>query len=397
MLYAQFNQFHCDTQPHTDECLCSILKRHYGQRLYKCGFFSCSLHRYGFDTQLLRELHKKTHDLPWKCDISSCHYSEIGFVSKPMRDRHLELHRAEAQDNSPNKGTLILHPTSDDILPLLFDLVAIDDVEAVEKLPRFADTIKHDVNELLKFVAHSGSAAMMKLMYEKCIQGSRYIGDWHNIMLSGINGQNIGSLTVLLSDIFDAETRQILEAHISASSHKLLVHSLTAGSLEVIQLIGALLSRIYKEYKRDTFWLFTHRSVINATARCPEREEYLINAWSNNGANKASSNDLLRILRTIAQTTYSIRLARALLQYGINIDQRQHDKVLTPLHWAARHDCAEAAEFMKFLLYQGANPDICQGIRNEKCVKNISNWLGISWDELIQKAKQDMARGVQWP
>ncbi|KAL6826144.1 hypothetical protein V8C40DRAFT_286985 [Trichoderma camerunense] len=396
MLYAQFDKFQCQAQQHTDQCLCSNLRRHYGRRLYKCGFFSCSFHRNGFDTRLLRESHKKTHDLPWKCDISSCHYSEVGFVSKAMRDRHLDLHQAEAQDDSPIKETLLFHPKSDDILPLLFDLVATDDVETVGELLPFADHIKQHVTELLEFVAHSGSAAMTKLIYEKGNWEPASTEEWYAIILAGVNGQNAESLAVLLSDLYDNK------AIFGVSRKQLcrvLGHSFTTGSMEVIQAIGTFLARIHEKREWNPFQLFTNRSIIKATTRCPEREEYLINAWSNHGAAKASPLELIAVLRSIAQTTFSIRLARALLQYGngIDINQRQYDKVLTPLHWAARHDCAEAAEFMKFLLYQGANPDICQGIRDEICVKNISNWLGISWDELIQKAKQDMARGIQWP
>lgn len=137
MLYAQFDQFQCQMQQHTDQCLCSILNRHYGKRLYKCSFFSCSFYRHGFATRLLRDSHKKCHDLPWKCDVSACHYSEFGFLSKAMRDKHLNLHLTEAQDDSPSKDTLLLDPKSNDFLPLLLDLVRIDDIESVEKLPPF--------------------------------------------------------------------------------------------------------------------------------------------------------------------------------------------------------------------------------------------------------------------
>ncbi|KAL6697595.1 hypothetical protein J3F84DRAFT_291012 [Trichoderma pleuroticola] len=177
-LYALFDQSQCQMRHHTGQCLCSILQRHYGQRLYKCSFFSCLFYRYGFATQRLRESHKKTHDLPWKCNIQSCHYSKVGFVSKAMRDKHSDLHRAEVQNDSPNKGTLLLDPKSDDYISLLFDLVAIDDVQSVEELPPFPDPIKQDTIELLKFVAHSGSAAMTKLIHEKGIRKPKYTKDW---------------------------------------------------------------------------------------------------------------------------------------------------------------------------------------------------------------------------
>lgn len=313
-----------------------------------------------------------------------------------MRDRHLDLHQAGAQDDSPNK-TLLPDPESDDFLPLLFDLIAIDDVKAVEKLPRFADRSGHNAFELLKFVAHSGSAAMTKLICETGYWESAYFQKWDAIILAAVNSQNIESLSVLLSDPYDAKASISLTVKNIQRCCKLLEHSFMTGSMEVVQAIGTFFRRIYNKRKRNLFWYITQRTVIRATARCPEREEFLINEWSNHSATKPSSVDIVRILRNIARTTYSIPLAQALLQYNINIDQRQHEGLSTALHWAARGDCAEAAEFMKFLLYQGANPKICAGIRDETCVKNISKWLGISWDELLQKVKEDRKRGVQWP
>lgn len=313
-----------------------------------------------------------------------------------MRDRHLELHQAEAQDNSTNEGTLLLNPKSDDILPLLFDLIAIDDVESVEKLPHFAETIGNAATELLKFVAHSGSAAMMKLIYEKGNWNFACTREWYAIILAGIDGQNIESLTVLLSDIYDAKDKCFSSYRSTQFCRKLLEHSFKTGSLEVIQAIGTFLNQICEERKRNPFWFFVHRTIIQATARCPEREEYLINAWSICAAN-ATQRGLLYTLNNIAQSTFSIRLARALFQYGVDMNQLTSNITLTPLQCAARHDCVEAAEFMKFLLYQGANPDICDKIREESCVKNISTWLGITWDELIQKVKEDREKGVQWP
>ncbi|KAF3066316.1 hypothetical protein CFAM422_009490 [Trichoderma lentiforme] len=397
MLYAQFDKFQCQTQQHTDQCLCFVLRRHYGQRLYKCGFFSCSFHRYGFNTQLLRESHKKTHDLPWKCDISSCHYSKVGFVSKSMRDRHLELHQAETQDNSTNEGTLLLNPKSGDILPLLFDLIAIDDVESVEKLPPFSDTIKNDATELLKFVAHSGSAAMTEMIYSKDIRNPTSTRDWYDIILAGVTGQNVESLSVLLSGLYHVDIKRNCRESYIGLHFKLLGHSITTGSMELIQTVETYLKRVFPKNGRNVLSIFLSSSVIKATARCPEREDYLINAWSIHNAVNASHWDLLATLSHIAKSTCSIRLARVLLQSRVDINQGSGKAPIRPLHWAARHDSVEAAEFIKFLLYQGANPDICDGIREEKCVKNISNWLGISWDDLIQKVKEDRERGVQWP
>ena len=54
----------------------------------------------------------------------------------------------------------------------------------------------------------------------------------------------------------------------------------------------------------------------------------------------------------------------------------------------------------RFLLYRGANPETTsrksknQSIRDEIGVKEISKWLGMSWDELVVKVQADRDAGI---
>ncbi|KAL6796983.1 hypothetical protein J3E68DRAFT_450030 [Trichoderma sp. SZMC 28012] len=386
-LYTQFNQFQGQMQHRTHHDLCSILERHYGKRLYKCGFFSCPFHRYGHEL------------LPWKCDFPTCNYSETGFLSTAMRDRHLDLHQAEAHEELSNKEALFIDLGSDELAPLLFDLICIDDLESVEKLSPFFHRLKDDDSnyiELLRILGHSGSAAMTKLIYERGIREQLSYESWYELLLACVDGQNVESLTVVLSSNDDQFAKEFQHTHWH-NCQKLLGRSIATGSMEVIQTIENFVKEAFTEAKWPLQMSYLHRNTIKATARCLDREEYLIKAWSTHGIANLPPADLARALRDIAQTTYSIRLASVLLQYGIDVDEKRYDGVLTPLHWAARHDCAEAAYFIKFLLYQGADLNICHQIREEKCSKNIFKWLGVAWDELVEKVKEDRARGIQWP
>lgn len=103
----------------------------------------------------------------------------------------------------------------------------------------------------------------------------------------------------------------------------------------------------------------------------------------------------------VAKTTCSLPLAQALLQLGANVDSwNSNPGVATPLHHAARISSPEAAEFIKFLLYQGANPDresTRGSIKEQEGAKDIGKWLNMSWDELVKKVAEDRARGVVWP
>ncbi|RYP49270.1 hypothetical protein DL768_004993 [Monosporascus sp. mg162] len=94
----------------------------------------------------------------------------------------------------------------------------------------------------------------------------------------------------------------------------------------------------------------------------------------------------------------NIDLAHYLISRGADVDGRLNDTRLTPLHHAARQDSYEAAEFMRFLLLQGADPYARASrsgsrIEDEKGPKNISKWLGKSWDALVAEAEEELGRG----
>ena len=96
----------------------------------------------------------------------------------------------------------------------------------------------------------------------------------------------------------------------------------------------------------------------------------------------------------MASSTCSITLAKALIEYGATVDDRRSSLYLTPLHCAARQTSAAAADLMKMLLFAGADPEAKAGraklrISEEKGAKGISKWLGMSWDELVARAKEE--------
>ncbi|KAK5987844.1 hypothetical protein PT974_11978 [Cladobotryum mycophilum] len=398
MLYAKFDQLSCQTV-HTDQPCCSYLARHYGQQLFKCGFMSCPSYRQGFPTRSDRDSHKRSHDRSWKCDVPSCHYSEVGFPSKAMRDKHLDFHREEAQDHRPCAETLLLNPNPDDIQPLLFDLICADDVGSFEKLlPGFLKLSPSVRDELIKFAARSGSTAMMELIYEK--ESGYYVGSRNvDYMIVCMDGQNIEVFMWLRSKTTFSHWWDV---------SKLLTHAIANGLIEMAKEVETLLKELNKKprkQERGAVAVLLNRRIIKATARCPDREEYLINLWVTFGViNLSLSNYLLiNALRYVADTTFSMHLTWALLQYGVHVDSRTTYSHPTALHLAARHSSAEAAELVKFLLYQGADPELelssrgkTHQIKKEKGAKEIGKWLNMTWDELVQKVREDRKNGVQW-
>ena len=105
--------------------------------------------------------------------------------------------------------------------------------------------------------------------------------------------------------------------------------------------------------------------------------------------------ELEQMLLTVAQTSCSIPLASFLIKLGANVNSGGMDEMgipakNTPLYAAAQRTTKAAAEFMKFLLDSGADPTRKVNGRipgQMRGAKNISKWLGMTWDELVESAK----------
>ncbi|KAK4214185.1 hypothetical protein QBC37DRAFT_373215 [Rhypophila decipiens] len=98
-----------------------------------------------------------------------------------------------------------------------------------------------------------------------------------------------------------------------------------------------------------------------------------------------------RTLQSVADTNFSIGIAKYLLKGGVLVNYKRSGSHNTALRYAAKRDTADAAKFMKFLLLCGANSGNTgkRKIGDQKGAKNISKHLGMSWDELVaETAKQ---------
>ena len=108
-------------------------------------------------------------------------------------------------------------------------------------------------------------------------------------------------------------------------------------------------------------------------------------------------------LGNVAESCCSLALAKALLSYGAPINYTNvgdtKGNYRTPLHRALRRSRPETAELARFLLYRGANPDTralkssVQRVEDEIGAREISKWLGMTWDELVAKVKADREAG----
>ena len=309
-----------------------------------------------------------------------------------MRDEHLDSGHQEAKSQAK------LLPSNldlDEVQPLLFDLIRLNKVEEVKGLLPYLRNLSASVQtELKQIVASSRSASMAQVVCERVDR---------DFLVGSIKGMNFETFRWGLCHIYCWE-----EFFNMYYVGKLLIELLKAESLEMFQeceehLIDELSTRNQKSMAiRACPSVST--TVIKATARDPDREKHLLSLWAVLKKRRATSmfddqKNLGDALTNVAKTTCSLALAKALLEYGAEIDFRRSDYYHTPLHHAARQSSPQAAELMKLLLYQGADPKLtgCRSkldISDEKGAKEISKWLDMSWDELVQKIKLDRERGI---
>lgn len=309
-----------------------------------------------------------------------------------MRDEHLDSGHQEAK---PQAKLLPSNLDLDEIQPLFFDLIRLDKVEEVKRNFDYFSKLDSSVREELQnLVASSGSVSMAQVV----CKGTPPQG----FLVKAIKGMNFETFRWCLPHI-DNQMR--------GSWHKwanVIAELLQSESLEMFQECEKYLIDTLSIRGTNDKIIPAHRSieqkVIEATARDPDREKHLLSLWAALEARSITSefntrHNLGDALVNVAKRTCSLALAKALLEYGAEIDFRRSEIYITPLHHAARKSSPQAAELVKLFLYQGANPEIHPirskiKISEEKGAKEIAKWLEMSWDELVQKIKLDRERGI---
>ncbi|KAF5674658.1 Nacht domain-containing protein [Fusarium circinatum] len=138
------------------------------------------------------------------------------------------------------------------------------------------------------------------------------------------------------------------------------------------------------------------------TDNVPNRERMLMKAWEDLKVfDIQKADERGKDLRNIADTSCSVNLARYAIQHGCEVDSKAHKNSPSALQFAARKTTQQAADLMKFLLLQGADPNMGSArnersakimIRDEKGARQISKWLGVTWEELVERTTEELQR-----
>jgi hypothetical protein len=222
------------------------------------------------------------------------------------------------------------------------------------------------------------------------------------LVLVAVKGQDTDMVKWALSKSNPDDVTQFLKAMLDTSSDQ--VYALWEEHLLTIPQ--------YKE--REDMWkdpvdrldVVFKQPVFSEVKNDPVKEARLKHTWRIL-SEKLGRDPFSAALVRIAKSTCSIPLAKELVELGADFDypvNRYHNSGgMTALRLAARRTSKESALFIQFLLSQGASSYESRSRRhgadvfnigNERGAKEISKWLGVTWEELVKSnwsvAKRNM-------
>jgi hypothetical protein len=383
----------------------------------------CSLRRHGFETRASRNSHEKEHEKPWKCNVEGCEFENGGFLSRKMRDEHLEQFHTP-HNVPPNGGLENLDDA--DLRNVCLDLIKADDVSRIRELAA-AGLLnkKFYLDDLISCAAQCASPETMKtLLSQKGIKSERspWHGTYSKLLLPQVVAGGSSEMLeyILQSDLTDWEKllRRDLDYHTSWTGEALetVLQELRGNGLSDVLAKGndEMLGICCKWVEQDMLKNAKRRYIIcvpmiAATKGDTYREHILLGLWKKIPTARWTMNHWKNAIVNVASTTCSTKLAKFLIDQGVPVDWRNSKAALTPLVHASRNTTVEAAELVRVLLFNGAEI-IVEIVKNNnrarldetlqkseirvselKGARQISKWLGVSFDELVAQAKK--ARG----
>lgn len=373
------------------QCVCPQLQRHYGNELYRCRYFSCPFRRNGFSTAGDCATHMENHCRPWKCPVGWCDFAMIGFLTPGGLESHQQRLHKVVRDSALNETSLL---EDDALYPLLYGLVDAGDVGELEAIwPACRAKVNRKTEaELVMMAAAQGSLPMVRLLWEWDDENREPRNP--EVKLGAVVHDALQSGDSALSRWILEKTTQYYPWR-SPSYRDVVVAVLKSDSADLFAIWQDTLARcleggdeLYESLLTELF----EKPVLNTAKRFPDQEDRLFGVWRRHGE-RLSRADFGKALVNVAQTTCSINQARVLLELGARINYpRGVSNGYTALHRACKKNVEEAAHFIKFLLLEGADPNIVYGRippKDEVGAKNIQAWLGMDWSQLVKWAKRE--------
>lgn len=447
-IYDGFSNLICLKAQHHRKpvCHCETLRRHYGTRIFKCSYPSCSLNRHGFVTSEACETHVKyeNHSRAYKCSVQDCPYTVIGFSTSGDAYTHWE--RRHRVPKSPPVHTIQAELAAE-FQVLLFELTKAGDVQEIQRLVPIIAAHDWDVGPAVLLAAARGSLPILEVLSDWSTSQLEYANLYKAIM----QGQNPDMLLWFLDN--KCLTRldksrfsyqcTIGEAVATTSPDMYAVwESFFLDPDRGLRFAYPCLSahNSLKLYQKGTerwprSWrpacqssVFFSSSTFFAAKKNSLFEGRLINTWHKLindvlGGDPLHSALLGEALLGLARLRHpSITLATELLRLGAPVDfprvldshaafstvtsksplEQQHGeriehpegqthKGLTILQIAARGTSLQAAQLVRLLLEHGAAPGYGWGGISpamEPGAAVLQKWIGETWEKLVKRTTE---------
>ncbi|KAF5541970.1 Nacht domain-containing protein [Fusarium mexicanum] len=382
------------------------LDYHYGPRHFRCRFLGCCYRRYGFERKTGRRTHEKNHQKPWNCNFPSCRFAKQGFISRKMRDDHLQNGHSHAADLGTSSTILFQKIEDEELQPLIFDLINSNRVEIITALiPRLRNL---ECFVQMKFAVHAvetSSHATLQLFNESgLLTGAACENDilvWNrfgDLACPIVRSESVSLSKLLLRWVATLDLRGSDMTSFQLAVYDIIQTILKFESKDIFELWRPVLASGFdiQGTSERVARVLLSRVTIATTHNIPIRERMLLWMWNEcKGFDTILRGGQNRILRDIADTSCSVNLARYAIQHGCQVNRKTHKNSPTALQCAARKTTQQAADLMKFLLVQGADPNLGtekQMVRDEKGARGISKWLGMTWKELVEKTMEERQR-----
>ena len=301
----------------------------------------------------------------------------MGFGSQARLIVHLRHH--EKQGISP-MARLAEVDKNDDVELMLLDAVNANDLDLVHDfiadVPRFHD-------KLLRQAVKSSSCEMLDALLNACNSEENIES---TVLTYAVDADNLEASRMLLDRGASVKSK--------LRDYECMSLAMKNGSPEMIKLLLPY-SPVPQE-GRDLDNPLCSMIPFGAEA---SREARVIQCLSLLRDWTLERLAFEKCFKTNAERGCSIAIAEYLLRNGVAVDSRANGGN-TALRWASSKSDKRAAELMKFLLELGANPDDkgkanSQPMKNRPGPRNISKWLGVSWEQLVEESRKKHAASLE--
>ena len=367
----------CPSSDHRQGCQCAAIQRQYGSRPFKCNRLGCPFFRTGFEAKSDRDRHLRVHDRPYKCDRPDCDFSHMGFGSQARLNVHLQHH--EKREKRPAAHPTDIDHNEDDVELILLDAVKANDLDLVRDftvdIPRYSE-------KFLREAVDSSSCEMLGMLLEACKSDQNLES---SILANAVRADNLEATRMLLN--------RGAPVNIVANEYSCMTHAMMNVSPEMIKIL--LPYELAQSYATKSS---KEKRICCMILREPTRfqEARIIQCLSLLRDWTKERNAFETCFKRNAARGASIAIAEFLLRNGVDIDTRGIGGN-TALLQASMRNNQRSAEMMKFLLESGADPHVKSrlNIADRPGPRNISKWLGISWEQLVEESRKKYAASLE--